>query len=82
MKAVGDRLVVEQKPVEESKYDKFIPEQFKEKPQTGIVISAGEDIANIKDGDTVVFGKYSGTEFELSGKKYLILRQDEILVVL
>jgi len=66
----------------------IIPDTAKEKPQEGEVISAGtgKRLENgtvtpmeVKEGDRVLFGKYSGTEIKLDGTEYLILREDEIL---
>jgi chaperonin GroES len=66
----------------------IIPDTAKEKPQEGEVIAAGtgKRLENgtvtpleVKEGDRVLFGKYSGTEIKLDGNEYLILREDEIL---
>lgn len=69
----------------------IIPDSAKEKPQQGTVISAGDGRVldngqraslDIKAGDRVLFGKYSGSEVTIEGEKLLILREDEILAVL
>ncbi|MXY24175.1 MAG: co-chaperone GroES [Acidobacteria bacterium] len=69
----------------------IIPDTAKEKPQQGKVIAAGngkvkEDGTvtplDVKEGDTVLFGKYSGQEIKLEGEEYLIMREDEILGVI
>jgi len=66
----------------------FIPDTAKEKPQEGEVIAAGEgkykedgtrQTLDVKAGDRVLFGKYSGSEIKLDGEEYLIMREDEIL---
>jgi chaperonin GroES len=66
----------------------IIPDTAKEKPQEGEVVAAGtgKRLENgtvtpleVKEGDRVLFGKYSGTEIKLDGNEYLILREDEIL---
>ena len=59
----------------------IIPDNAKEKPQRGKVLAVGVDAVEegINEGDTVVFGKYSGTEIVLDDKEYLILTSDEIL---
>ena len=66
----------------------IIPDNAKEKPQEGEVVAAGtgKRLENgtvtpleVKEGDRVLFGKYSGTEIKLDGTEYLILREDEIL---
>lgn len=69
----------------------FIPDSAKEKPQEGEVIAAGagkykEDgsrqTLDVKTGDRVLFGKYSGSEIKLDGEEYLIMREDEILGII
>src|SRR6476646_4063459 len=68
----------------------YIPDTAKEKPQEGEVIAAGEgkfrddgtrQPLDVKAGDRVLFGKYSGSEVKLDGEEYLIMREDEILGV-
>jgi chaperonin GroES len=68
----------------------IIPDTAKEKPQQGKVVAAGSGRVNdkgvvqpldIQVGDTVLFGKYSGTEIKIGGQDYLILREDEVLGV-
>src|SRR5215207_8914562 len=69
----------------------FIPDTAKEKPQEGEVIAAGEgkykedgtrQALDVKKGDRVLFGKYSGSEIKLDGEELLIMREDEILGIL
>ncbi len=69
----------------------IIPDTAKEKPQQGRVIAVGKGKAekdgkitplDVKEGDTVLFGKYSGQEIKLDGDEYLIMREEEILGVL
>ena len=69
----------------------FIPDTAKEKPQEGEVIAVGagkykEDgtrqALDVKEGDRILFGKYSGSEIKLDGEEYLIMREDEILGVI
>ena len=69
----------------------FIPDTAKEKPQEGEVIAAGEgkykedgtrQSLDVKKGDRVLFGKYSGSEIKLDGEEYIIMREDEILGVI
>ncbi|WP_292663452.1 co-chaperone GroES [Nitratifractor sp.] len=62
----------------------IIPDNAKEKPLQGKVLAVGPDAKEegINDGDTVVFGKYAGTEIVLDDKEYLILNSDEILGIL
>ncbi|HTC93809.1 MAG TPA: co-chaperone GroES [Terriglobales bacterium] len=69
----------------------IIPDSAKEKPQEGEVIAVGKGKSNdegkvfpldVKEGDRVLFGKYSGTEIKIDGEDYLILREEEILGIL
>lgn len=92
IKPMDDRVLV--KPIEsESKTASgiFLPESAKEKPVKGEVLATGpgKRLENgnraqmsVKKGDTVVYGKYAGTEVELKGDKFLILRETELLGVL
>ena len=68
----------------------IIPDTAKEKPQQGKVIAAGKgklredgglQPMDVKDGDTILFGKYSGQEIKLDGEEYLMMREDEVLGV-
>ena len=87
LKTVLNKVIVE--PVEaETKTASgiIIPDSAKEKPQKGVVIAPGKGKTDapmeIKAGDTVLFGKYSGTEIHIDDKKYLVMNQSDILVVL
>ena len=69
----------------------IIPDTAKEKPQQGKVIAVGQGKADkdgkripldVKDGDTILFGKYSGQEIKIDGEEYLMMREDEVLAVL
>jgi len=92
LRPLHDRLLVER--VEEKEQKKggiIIPDSAKEKPQEGLVAAVGNgkrlengDVAplDVKAGDRILFGKYSGSEVEVEGKEYLILREDEVLAVL
>ena len=69
----------------------FIPDTAKEKPQEGEVIAAGEgkykedgtrQALDVKAGDRVLFGKYSGSEIKLDGEEFIIMREDEILGII
>ena len=86
-----DRLVVKRIEAEEIvKGGIVIPDTAKEKPQSGVVMAIGEGkiLENgtriemtVKEGDQILFAKYSGTEIKLDGEEYLILREDEVLAV-
>lgn len=64
----------------------YIPDTAKEKPQQGKVVAAGpgkkDDPMEVKVGDEVIYGKYAGTEVTVEDKKYLIVKQSDILAVL
>lgn len=93
IKPLHDRVIVRR--IEESA-DKtagglYIPDSAKEKPQEGEVIAAGEgkykedgtrQTLDVKEGDRVLFGKYSGSEIKLDGEEFLIMREDEILGII
>jgi chaperonin GroES len=87
IKPLGDRVVVKPQPAEEKTASGlFIPDTAKEKPQKGTVVAVGPGrVENgtkidmtVKAGDTVLYGKYSGTEVELDGEEVLIMRETDI----
>ena len=82
---LADRVLVKPAPAEEKTIGGIIiPDTAKEKPLQGEVIAVGngtKDEAMVL-GDTVLYGKYSGTEVELDGTKYLIMRQSDVLAIL
>jgi chaperonin GroES len=92
VKPLGDRVLVQ--PIEETEVKKggiIIPDTAKEKPQEGEVVAAGEgkykedgtrQPLDVKQGDRVLFGKYSGSEIKIDGDEFLIMREDEILGIL
>lgn len=87
VKPLADRVLVEPKPAEEKTASGiYIPDTAKEKPQEGKVVAAGpgkkDEPMEVKVGDTVLYGKYSGTEITVDGKDYLIMRQSDILAVI
>ena len=84
IKPLADRVLVE--PLEaETKTASgiIIPDTAKEKPQKGSIVAVGpgtkENPITVKVGDSVLYGKYSGTELKLEGKDYLIMRESDIL---
>ncbi|MHB8621439.1 MAG: co-chaperone GroES [Chloroflexota bacterium] len=91
VKPLGDRVLVEPMEREEmSKGGIVLPDTAKEKPQEGTVISVGTGRVDdkgtrheveVKAGNKVLYGKYSGTEIKLEGKDYLILSEKDILAV-
>ena len=86
IKPLADRVLVVPAPAEERTIGGIIiPDTAKEKPLKGEVVAVGngtkdEDMV-VKVGDTVLYGKYAGTELELDGAKYLIMRQSDILAI-
>ncbi|GBF49743.1 chaperonin Cpn10 [Leptospira ryugenii] len=90
IKPLGDRVVIEPKSEAEEKIGSIIvPDTAKEKPQEGKVTAVGQGRyedgklvpLEVKVGDTVLYGKYSGTEIKQGGKDYLIIRENDILAV-
>ncbi|HAM39361.1 MAG: co-chaperone GroES [Elusimicrobia bacterium RIFOXYC2_FULL_34_12] len=92
MKPLGDRVLV--KPTEEKEVKKggiIIPDTAKEKPQEGEIIAVGPGKfdesgkkipMDVKAGDKILYGKYSGTEVKIDSKEYLIMHQDDILGII
>ncbi|MBQ2269660.1 MAG: co-chaperone GroES [Bacteroidaceae bacterium] len=87
IKPLADRVLVKPAAAEEKTVGGIIiPDTAKEKPLQGSVLVVGTGTKDeemvLKAGDTVLYGKYSGTEVELDGEKYLIMRQSDVLAVL
>ena len=87
IKPLAHRVLVLPAPAEEKTIGGIIiPDSAKEKPLKGEVIAIGNGTKDeemvVKPGDTVLYGKYAGTEIELDGEKYLIMRQSDILAIL
>ncbi|MGM9705139.1 MAG: co-chaperone GroES [Prevotella sp.] len=85
IKPLADRVLVLPAQAEEKVGGIIIPDTAKEKPQHGKVVAAGNGTKDeemiLKEGDEVLYGKYSGTELEFEGVKYLIMRQSDVLAV-
>ncbi|MEE1005050.1 MAG: co-chaperone GroES [Bacteroidaceae bacterium] len=87
VKPLADRVLIEPAPAETKTVSGIIiPDTAKEKPLKGTVVAVGngtkdEDMV-LKEGDVVLYGKYAGTELEIEGKKYLIMRQSDVVAVL
>jgi chaperonin GroES len=91
LRPLHDRILV--KRIEASEVVKggiIIPDTAKEKPQEGKVVAAGNGkflengtrlALTVKEGDTILFGKYSGSEVKLDGEEYLIMREDDVLAI-
>ena len=87
IKPLADRVLIEPAAAEEKTIGGIIiPDTAKEKPLQGKVVATGNGTKDeemvVKEGDTVLYGKYAGTELEYDGKKYLVMRQSDILAIL
>ena len=92
VRPLRDRILVERLEEAEQRLGGIIiPDSAKEKPQQGKVIAVGAGKADkdgkrialdVKQGDTILFGKYSGQDIKIDGEEYLIMREDEVLAVL
>jgi chaperonin GroES len=87
IKPLADRVLVEPAPAEtKTASGLFIPDTAKEKPQRGTVIAVGEgkkdEPLTVKTGDNVLYGKYAGTEIQVEGKDYLIMRESDIFAII
>ena len=91
IKPLGDRVILEvQKEEEQTVGGIVLASNAKEKPQTGKVLAVGTGrvldngekvVPSVKEGDTVVFDKYDGTEVSYEGEKYLVVRENDIVAV-
>ena len=91
VRPLHDRIIVQRLEEEEQQVGGIIiPDTAKEKPQQGKVVAVGKGKVkedggilpmDVKDGDTILFGKYSGQEIKLDGDDYLIMKEDEVLGV-
>lgn len=87
IKPLADRVLIEPDPAETKTVGGIIiPDTAKEKPLQGTIVAVGKGTKDeemvLKEGDTVLYGKYAGTELEFEGKKYLIMRQSDVVAVL
>jgi len=92
LRPLGDRVILKAIPTEEmTRGGVFLPDTAKEKPQqgevvavgTGRILDNGEKVAmEVKEGQKVLYGKYSGTEVKIEGEEYLIVKESEILGIL
>jgi len=86
IKPLADRVLIEPKASEtKTASGIYIPDTAQEKPQRGIVVAIGNGTKDeemiVKVGDTVLYGKYSGTELNIEGADYLMMRQSDILAI-
>jgi chaperonin GroES len=87
VKPLADRVLVEPAAAEEKTASGIIiPDTAKEKPQKGTIVAVGtgkkDEPMTVKVGDTVLYGKYAGTEITVEGKDYLIMRESDIFAVI
>ena len=86
IKPLADRVLVLPAAAEEKIGGIIIPDTAKEKPLHGKVVAVGNGTKDeqmvLKEGDEVLYGKYSGTELDFEGEKYLIMRQSDVLAVI
>tara|TARA_B100001248_G_scaffold241339_1_gene207904 strand:- start:311 stop:601 length:291 start_codon:yes stop_codon:yes gene_type:complete len=92
LKPLADRVVVEPAPVEDKSAGGIIlPDTAQEKPQQGVVVAAGPGKVSesgnllsmtVKNGDKVLYGKYSGSEVTFDGVEYVIMRESDILAII
>ncbi|HPT03798.1 MAG TPA: co-chaperone GroES [Bacteroidales bacterium] len=87
IKPLADRVLVEPAAAEQKTAGGIIiPDTAKEKPQKGIVMAVGngkkDEPMTVKTGDTVLYGKYAGTEINVDGKDYLMMRESDILAII
>lgn len=92
VRPLHDRVLVRRMPEEmKTAGGLFIPETAKEKPQRGEIVAAGKGRVtedgkvtplDVKVGDRILFGKYSGTELKLNGEEYLMMREEDILGIM
>ena len=86
IKPLADRVLIEPAAAEtQTSSGLYIPDTAKEKPQIGIVVAVGpgtkEDPVTLSVGDTVLYGKYAGTELQHDGKDFLIMKENDILAI-
>ena len=92
LKPLGDRIIIELIEAEEkTAFGIVLPDSAKEKPQEGKVVAVGTGRVldngtrvdlEVKEGDRIIFSKYSGTEVKYEGNEYLILRENDVLAVI
>ena len=87
IKPLADRVVIEPAAAEQKTASGIIiPDTAKEKPQQGTDVAVGpgtkDNQMTLKVGDTVIYGKYAGTEFHLDGKDYMIMRESDVIAII
>ncbi|WP_185858378.1 co-chaperone GroES [Blattabacterium cuenoti] len=87
IKPLADRVLVQPDPAEtKTESGIIIPDTAKEKPQKGTIIAVGQGKKNepmiLKEGNRVLYGKYSGTELKWEGEEYLIMRESDVIAII
>ena len=87
IKPLADSVVVQPQEAEtKTASGLYIPDTAKEKPQRGKIVAAGsgkkDEPMELKEGDMVLYGKYAGTEINIDGEEYLIMRQSDVLAII
>ncbi|MBA5793358.1 co-chaperone GroES [Flavobacterium sp. xlx-214] len=87
IKPLADRVIIEPAAAEtQTASGIIIPDTAKEKPQKGTVVAVGngrkDEPMTVQVGDSVLYGKYAGTDLKLEGKDYLIMREEDILAII
>jgi len=86
IRPLSDRVLIEPAPAEETTASGIIiPDTAQEKPQRGVVVAVGpgkpDEPTTVKVGDAVLYGKYSGTDLQVEGRDYMIMRESDILAI-
>ena len=86
IRPLSDRVLIEPAPAEETTASGIIiPDTAQEKPQRGVVVAVGpgkpDEPTTVKVGDAVLYGKYSGTDLQVEGRDFMIMRESDILAI-
>ena len=79
---LGPRVVVKRKDEKTTKTGIILPDNSKEKPLEGTVMSIGDEVENIEIGETVLYGKYSGSDITIDGEDYILLMLEDVQGIL
>jgi len=82
VKVIGDRILVKPEPVANQTASGLMLNTANERPRRGEVLSVGEAVEGIAVGDRLLFGKLAGSRIEENGEEYLVIRKDEVMLIL
>jgi chaperonin GroES len=83
LKPLGERLLVEyHEPETKTAGGIYIPDSAKERPQEGVVLAVGKDVQEVKEGDRIIFGKYSPDKIVMNGVEYAVIKEDDVMGIL